>query len=72
MKNPIAATVNCPQGQKLPANWQRTLEATGGTYDRRELSEMWKNAPTTKISVENLAQNARLKQPTWSQLFGNQ
>ena len=72
MKNPINATVNCQQGQKLPANWQRSLEATGGTYDRRELSEMWKSPSFTGAKIENTIRNARLRQPTWIELFGNQ
>ncbi|MCY2944973.1 MAG: hypothetical protein NT142_10655 [Planctomycetota bacterium] len=70
MKNPINARVQPIGGQQLSANWSRELGDVGGNYDRRDLASMWKNAPTTKISIENLAQNARLKPPTWQQMFG--
>jgi hypothetical protein len=70
MKNPINARVQPIGGQQLSADWARNLGPVGGNYDRRDLASMWKNAPTTKTSVENLAQNARLTPPTWEQMFG--
>jgi len=60
-KNPINAQVNCPPGQRLPKDWAESTANFGGTFDRRNLAELWKTPQWTKaMPVENLAQAARL------------
>ena len=65
MKKPtIAALVQPLSGQQLPAGWQRTATEAGGTFDRRDLSQLWKSPQwSSKLNsdnVDNLMRNARL------------
>ena len=62
-KNPLIS-VQPLSGQQLPADWQRTAAAAGGTFDRRDLSQLWKSPQwSSKLNsdnVDNLMRNARL------------
>ena len=65
MKKPtIAAVVQPLSGQQLPAGWQKTAAGAGGTFDRRDLSQLWKSPQwSSKLNsdnVDNLMRNARL------------
>ncbi len=58
--NPIAAMVQPLQGERLSPDWQASLE-TGGTFDRRDLSQLWKSPQwASKLTAENVIQQARL------------
>ena len=72
MKKPtIAAVVQPLAGQQLPPGWQRTATEAGGTFDRRNLSEMWKQGTTNKkIEVDSPTRNARLQPLSWNDLYG--
>jgi hypothetical protein len=63
-KSTIAALVQPLAGQQLPADWQRTATETGGTFDRRDLSQLWKTPQwSSKLNgdnIDNLMRNARL------------
>ena len=59
--NPIAARVEALPGRRLEAKWQQNLENVGGTYDRRDIENMWRNPNwASKLTAENVIQNARL------------
>ena len=65
MKKPtIAALVQPLSGQPLPAGWQKAATEAGGTFDRRDLSQLWKSPQwSSKLNsdnVDNLMRNARL------------
>ena len=72
MKKPtIAAVVQPLAGQQLPAGWQRAATEIGGVFDRRVLSEMWKQETTNKkIEVDSPTRNARLQPLSWNDLYG--
>ena len=72
MKKPtIAALVQPLSGQQLPPGWQRTATEAGGTFDRRNLSEMWKQGTTNKkIEVDSPTRNARLQPLSWNDIYG--
>lgn len=63
-KSTIAALVQPLAGQQLPADWQRTATKTGGTFDRRDLSQLWKTPQwSSKLNgdnIDNVMRNARL------------
>jgi hypothetical protein len=62
--NPIAAMVAPLQGQALPSDWNKQAIDAGGTFDRRDLSQMWREpqwtAKTNSDTTENIIQAARL------------
>jgi hypothetical protein len=59
--NPIACRVQALPGRSLEAKWQQNLETVGGTFDRRDLENMWRSPQwASKLAAENVAQNARL------------
>lgn len=63
IKNPIAAMVQPLAGQKLPDNFMQTTANFGGTYDKRDLSSLWKNPQWSgKLSADNIniTQQSRL------------
>lgn len=63
MKNPIAITPQLPGGRKLPDNFMQQTANHGGLYDRRDLSQLWKDPQwSSKLTADNinLTQNARL------------
>jgi hypothetical protein len=69
MKNPIAIRVQANAGRRLENGWNAQLGNVGGTFDRRDLSSMWKNPQWSgKSSPENLVQDARLT--TWEDITG--
>ena len=58
-------------GQQLPDDWRNKTADHGGTYDRRNLSEMWKQEPTHKqIQVDSVIRNARLQPLSWNEIYG--
>ena len=70
-KSTIAALVQPLSGQQLPAGWQKTAMEAGGVFDRRVLSEMWKQGTTNKkIEVDSPTRNARLQPLSWNDLYG--
>jgi hypothetical protein len=62
--NPIAAMVQPLQGEALPSDWSKQAIDHGGTFDRRDLSQMWRepqwSAKTNSATAENIIQSARL------------
>ena len=62
--NPIAITAQPLAGRQLPADWQRTAAETGGNFDRRDLSSLWKTPQWTSklngVNVENIVRSSRL------------
>jgi hypothetical protein len=65
--NPIAAQVAPLQGQPLPKDFYRTPLSNNTTYDKRDLSQLWKDPQwTSKLNstnVENIMRDARLSSP---------
>jgi hypothetical protein len=60
---------NALPGRRLEGGWDAQLGNVGGTFDRRDLSSMWKNPQWSgKSSPENLIQDARLT--TWKDVIG--
>ena len=65
MKKPtIAAVVQPLPGRQLPPGWQKTATEIGGTFDRRDLSQLWKtpqwSSKLNSDNIDNLMRNARL------------
>lgn len=62
-KNPLISVQPLP-GQQLPAGWQKAATEAGGTFDRRDLSQLWRTPQwSSKLNgdnVDNLMRNARL------------
>jgi hypothetical protein len=62
--NPVAAMVAPPIGQPLPKDFYRTPLSESTTYDKRPLSEMWKNpqwsGKLNSENVQNVIRGARL------------
>ena len=62
-KNPLIS-VQPLAGLRLPADWQKTATEIGGTFDRRDLSQLWKSpiwsSKLNSDNVDNLMRNARL------------
>ena len=59
------APANPLQGQQLPKDWPRQAANHGGTFDRRNLSEMWKRPLwASKFNnpgaIQNITQSGRL------------
>lgn len=61
-KNPIAARVMPHQGQSLPADFIEKSQSYGGTYDRRDLKNMWRTPQwSAKPPADpNIVRDARL------------
>lgn len=58
-------------GQQLPNDWRNKTADHGGTYDRRNLSEMWKQGTTNKkIEVDSPTRSARLQPLSWDDIYG--
>jgi hypothetical protein len=67
--NPIAACVQPVAGQQLPAEWRKNTQNAGGTFDRRDLENMWKSPNwSAKLSADNVMRDARLS--TWKETLG--
>jgi|GEM_PF-2176685 len=62
-KNPLIS-VQPLAGVPLSVGWQKAAAEAGGTFDRRDLSQLWKTPKwSSKINsdnVDNLMRNARL------------
>jgi hypothetical protein len=59
-KNPIAAVVQPLQGKQMPADWKIETNDFGGTFDRRDLENMWRNPQwNSKFSAENVGNVVR-------------
>jgi hypothetical protein len=69
-QNPIAIRVQPMAGRQMPSDWNQKTNEFGGTFDRRDLSSMWKNPNwSSKLNgdnVENLVRNSRLSSLTAS------
>ena len=69
--NPLHITPLPLAGQQLPNDWRNKTADYGGNYDRRNLSEMWKQESSNKkIEVDSPTRNARLQPLSWNELFG--
>lgn len=68
--NPLHIQTLPLQGEQLPSNWREQAINAGGTYDRRDLKNMWKEAKMTKTNDSNITQQARLSRPSWAEMFG--
>lgn len=69
--NPLHAQPLPLPGQQLPSNWKDKTADHGGNFDRRNLSEMWKQEPTHKqIQIVSPIRNARLQPLSWNDLYG--
>jgi hypothetical protein len=65
----INITPNALPGRRLEAGWDKELGQIGGTFDKRDLSQLWKNPQWSgKSGSENLVQDARLT--TWEDITG--
>lgn len=71
--NPIAGRVLPMAGRQLPANWQQTAQNPGGSFDRRDLENLWRTPQwaAKQHEDENIGQAARLTAPSWGELFGS-
>ena len=62
-KNPLISVLPLP-GERLPPGWQKAATEIGGTFDRRDLSQLWKtpqwSSKLNSDNVDNLMRNARL------------
>jgi len=69
--NPLHITSQPLPGKQLPDDWRNSTADHGGNFDRRNLSEMWKQESTNKkIEVDSPTRNARLKTLTWNEIYG--
>jgi len=69
--NPLHITSQPLAGQRLPDDWRNKTADFGGNFDRRNLSEMWKQEPTHKqIQIDSPIRNARLKPLSWNDIYG--
>ncbi len=69
--NPLHITSQPLAGQQLPDNWKNATADHGGNFDRRNLSEMWKQEPTHKqIQIDSPIRNARLQPLSWNDIYG--
>jgi hypothetical protein len=65
----INITPNALPGRRLEAGWDKELGQIGGTFDKRDLSQLWKSPQWSgKSGSENLIQDARLT--TWEDITG--
>lgn len=62
--NPVAVRVMPLAGQQLPPGWDRQAASMGGTFDRRDLSQLWREpqwtAKPSSATSDNIIQQARL------------
>ena len=69
--NPINAQPQCLPGRQLPSDWKVSTTDLGGTFDRRQLSELWKNVSSNKQEVDSPTRNARLQPLSWNEIYGD-
>ena len=69
-QNPIAIRVQPMAGRQMPSDWNQKTNDFGGTFDRRDLENLWRTPNwSSKLNgdnVENLIRNSRLSSPTAS------
>jgi len=62
-KNPLIS-VQPLSGPLLPLAWQKAATEIGGTFDRRDLSQLWKSpiwsSKLNSDNVDNVMRSARL------------
>lgn len=70
--NPIATRVLPLAARQLPADWQNKAASAGGTFDRRDLENLWRTPQwSAKINAENVQRESRLaRHPSWDELLG--
>lgn len=68
--NPLHITTQPLAGVKLPDDWRNKTADFGGNFDRRNLSEMWKQESTKKIEIVSPTRNARLQPLSWNDIYG--
>jgi hypothetical protein len=71
-KSTINATVLPMQGRQLPADWARKAQNQGGNFDQRDLENMWRQPLKANTPNDSPMHSARLKPPTWGEMFGQQ
>jgi hypothetical protein len=63
-KNPVAISVLPLAGQQLPPNFSKAPVPTTTTFDKRDLSQLWKDPQwTSKLNgdnVSNIVRSSRL------------
>jgi hypothetical protein len=65
----IAITPQALAGRQLPSNWRENAQNAGGTYDRRDLENLWKSPNwSSKLNCENVIRDARLT--SWNEIVG--
>ena len=69
--NPINAQPLPLPGRQLPSDWKASTNDLGGTFDRRPLSELWKNVSSNKPEVDSPTRNARLQPIPWNEIYGD-
>ena len=69
-RNPIAITPLPLAGRQLDPNWKKSTDEFGGTFDRRDLQNLWRkpnwSAKLNGDNVENIMRNSRLSSTTAS------
>ena len=69
--NPLHITPQPLGGQQLPRNWKDKTADHGGTFDRRNLAEIFQQGTTNKkIEIDSPTRNARLQPLSWDDLYG--
>ena len=57
-------------GRQMAPDWKQKTNEFGGTFDRRDLENLWRNPNwSSKLNgdnIENLVRNSRLSSPTAS------
>ena len=73
MKTPNPKHINLQPlaGQRLPDDWRNSTADHGGIYDRRNLSEMWKQESIKKVEIVSPTRNARLQPLSWDEIYGS-
>ena len=69
--NPINAQPQCLPGRQLLSDWKAATTDHGGTFDRKPLSEMWKNVSSNKQELDSPTRNARLQPLSWNEIYGD-
>jgi hypothetical protein len=70
-KTTINATVLPIQGRQLPADWaKKAAQNQGGNFDRRDLENMWRQPLKANMPSDSPMHSARLKPPSWGEMFG--
>ena len=73
MKKPNPKHINLQPlaGQRLPDDWRNSTSDHGGIYDRRNLSELWKQESIKKVEIVSPTRKARLQPLSWNDIYGS-